>query len=156
MTAPSQSAIRKIATNRKAFRDYSVLERVEAGIELRGTEVKSLRDGSGNLTGGYATVDGSQVTLFDINIPPYAYGNQFNHEPTRPRRLLLHKREIHKLLGLTSQKGYTLIPLALYFKRGIAKIELGVCKGKQDTDKREDIRRKTANREAERAVASRR
>ena len=156
MTAPPRAAVRKIATNRKAFRDYHVLERFEAGIELRGTEVKSLRSGAVNLTGGYATVDGGEVTLFDVNISPYAYGNQFNHDPIRPRRLLLHAREIHKLLGQIAQKGYTLIPLEMYFRRGIAKVDLGLCKGKQTFDKRDDMRKKTADREAERAIGSRR
>lgn len=156
MTQPPEPGNRKIATNRKAFRDYFVLDRIEAGIELRGTEVKSLRARTVNLTGGYADVENGQVLLRDVNIAPYEFGNQFNHDPTRPRRLLLHRKEIHRLLGQVSQKGHTLVPLRLYFKRGIAKVELGVCKGKLAIDKREALRRKAADRDVRREMGARR
>ena len=151
MTAPSQMGIKKIASNRKAFRDYFVLERMEAGIALQGTEVKSLREGLVTLTGGYVMVDEGAAILHDVNVAPYEFGNRFNHEATRPRRLLLHRKEIHKLLGQVSQKGFTIVPLSLYFKQGKVKVEIGLCKGKQDIDKRETIKRKEADREAERA-----
>ena len=156
MTSPASSSVQKVATHRKAFHDYFVLDRIETGIELRGTEVKSLREGSVSLAGGYADVTDGQIFLHDVNIAPYGHGNRFNHDPTRPRRLLLHRREIHRLFGQVSQKGCTLIPLNLYFRRGHAKVEIGLCKGKHDVDKREDLRRKTADRETQRAVAARR
>ena len=155
MKASGQTAQKKIASNRKAFRDYAVLDRIEAGIELRGTEVKSLREGHVNLTGGFADLEGGQVLLRDVNISPYEFGNQFNHDPVRTRRLLLHRREIDRLAGQVAQKGFTLIPLALYFRRGRVKIELGLCKGKVEFDKREDIRKRDADRDAERAVSRR-
>jgi SsrA-binding protein len=156
MTVPSRAAVKKVATNRKAFRDYFVLERFEAGIELRGTEVKALREGLVNLTGGYAQVDAGEAILTDVNISPYEFGNRFNHDPARPRRLLLHKKEINRLFGQMSQKGHTLIPLSIYFVKGHAKVELGLCKGKQEFDKRETLRRKAADLDARRTVAGRR
>ena len=155
MAAPSPGEFQRIATNRKAFRDYVVLAKIEAGIELRGTEVKAVRAGAVNLTGGYAQVDGSEAFLHDIKISPYDFGYRFNHDPERPRRLLLHRKEIDRLAGQVALKGHTLIPLSLYLRRGRVKIELGLCKGKLDVDKRETLRRKTADREAERAMARR-
>ena len=156
MTASPEKAYRKIAANRKALRDYSVLRRYETGIELRGTEVKSVRNGNIGLSGGFARVEDCQVLLYNLKIPPYEHGNRFNHEPERPRLLLLHRREINRLQVETEQKGHTLIPLSIYLKNGLVKVELGLCKGKRQSDKRETLRRKTADREAERAIAGKR
>ena len=143
----------RVATNRKAFHDYTVLDRVEAGIELVGTEVKSVRSGNVTLTGGFARLDNGQVTLCDVHIAPYECGNRFNHDPRRPRRLLLNRKEIDRLIGLVQQKGCTLVPLTMFFRKNRwAKIELGICKGKQDEDKRETLKRKTADQEARRAM----
>ncbi len=140
--------------NRKAHLHYIVLERFEAGLALLGTEVKSVREGRADLTGGFADIQKGNLVLCDVHIKPYEYGNQFNHEPRRPRRVLLHKHEIRRLLGKTTLKGHTLIPLALYFNRkGKIKVELGLCRGKLDADKRETLRRKNADRETARAMA---
>jgi len=144
----------KTVTNRKALHDFFVVDRIEAGIELVGTEVKSVREGQVTLTGGYADIDpAGRLVLRDVHIAPYTFGNQFNHEPTRPRTLLLHRKEIDKLRGQIAQQGYTLVPLKLYFRKRWAKVELGLCKGKQDEDKRHTLRRKEADREARRAIA---
>jgi SsrA-binding protein len=143
----------KVATNRKALHDYFVLDRLESGIELRGTEVKSVRSGNVNLTGGFVKIEQSRVTLYGVHIAPYECGNQFNHEPTRPRQLLLHRREIVRLAAKLAQKGLTLIPLSMTLGRRWAKVELGLCKGKQDADKRETLRRKEADRETQKAIA---
>ncbi len=143
-----------IATNRKARHDYEILERFEAGIELRGTEVKSLREGHVSLVGSFAEIDGRELLLQGVTIQPYEFGNRFNHAPDRPRRLLLHKREILKLKAQTEQKGHSLIPLRLYFKGRNVKVELGLCRGKKQADKREALKRQTADREAGRAVAA--
>jgi len=138
------------------MRDYTVLERLEAGIELWGTEVKSLRAGQVGMTGSHARIDNGDAWLYELNIPPYEFGNRFNHDPDRPRRLLLHRREINRLQAQSEQKGNALIPLSIYFKKGLVKVELGVCKGKAQYDKRQTLRRRTADREAERAMAERR
>ena len=151
MAASSGKSSGKI-TNRKAFHDYTVLDRYECGMELQGTEIKSIRNGEVTLTGGFALVDRGQVWLRDVYIKPYEYGNRNNHEATRPRRLLLHKREILKLESAVSREGCTLVPLNIHFKRGYAKLELGVCKGKQHQDKRQDLRKKDADRAAARAM----
>lgn len=144
----------KAATNRKAFHDYFVVDRFEAGIELLGTEVKSVRAANVNLTGGYARIEESgRVVLLDVHIAPYECGNRFNHEPTRPRTLLLHRKEIERLKGVIATKGYTMVPLKLYFRKRWAKVEIGLCKGKQDEDKRHALRRKDADKEARRAMA---
>ncbi|MEI6564148.1 MAG: SsrA-binding protein SmpB [bacterium] len=144
----------KTATNRKAFHDYIVVDRIEAGIELLGTEVKSVRAGNVALTGGYAMIETSgRMMLHDVHIAPYECGNQFNHEPTRLRTLLLHRKEIDRLKGKIAQHGYTLIPLKMYFRKRWAKVEIGLCKGKQDEDKRDSLRRKDADKEARRAMA---
>ena len=151
--APQTPSTRRIATNRKASHDYFVIERLECGIALRGTEVKAVRAGHVSLVGAFArAVDGS-VFLQNMTIQPYEFGNQFNHDPLRPRRLLLHHREITRLESQTSQKGLTLIPLSVYMKRGFVKIELGLCRGKRQSDKRETLKRKTAERETNRAIA---
>jgi SsrA-binding protein len=155
MAAPEQSH-HKLAANRKALHDYFVVERLEAGIALQGTEVKAVRAAQVSLTGAYATVADGVATLLNANITPYEFGNRFNHDPLRPRRLLLHRREIERLQVSTQQKGCALIPLSVYLKRGVVKIELGVCKGKRQTDKREAMRRATADLEARRAIAAHR
>ncbi|HSF69685.1 MAG TPA: SsrA-binding protein SmpB [Nitrospira sp.] len=145
-----------VATNRKAFHDYFIEERYEAGIMLHGTEVKSLREGRVNLQDSYASVRGSEVFLHQCHISPYSHGNIMNHDPTRVRKLLLHTAEIHKLLGKTQQKGLTLIPLRIYFtKRGYAKVELGLAKGKKLYDRRETIKSREAGREVQRAIKER-
>jgi SsrA-binding protein len=148
------SGASNIATNRKARHDYEVLERFEAGIELRGTEVKSLREGHVSLVGSFAEIEGGDVVLQGVTIQPYEFGNRFNHAPDRSRRLLLHKREILRLKAATEQKGHALIPLRLYFKGRHVKVELGLCRGKKQADKRETLKRQTADREAGRAVAA--
>lgn len=153
MAAKENKDTEKAATNRKAFHDFFVVDRIEAGIELVGTEVKSVRSSNVTLTGGFAKIEESgRVVLYGVHIAPYECGNQFNHEPTRPRTLLLHRREIDRLRGLIAQKGYTIVPLKMYFSKRWAKVELGLCKGKQDEDKRDTLRRKDADREARRAV----
>lgn len=142
-----------IASNRKASHDYHVLERIEAGVCLVGTEVKSVRAGGVSLAGSYARVDGTRVTLQHVTIQPYEFGNRNNHEPDRPRQLLLNKREIDKLRAATEQKGATLVPLRLYMRNGRVKVELGLCRGKNQGDKRETLRRKTVQRETDREIA---
>ncbi len=147
--------VRQIASNRKARRDFHVLEKLEAGMELRGTEVKSIRAGKVSLDEAFARIEDGQVFLYGMHVQPYEHGNVHNHDPVRPRRMLLHSREIHRLLGQTTAKGNTLVPLRLYLRRGVVKVELGLCRGKQRADKREDLKRRTADREAERAIAAR-
>ena len=144
-----------VASNRKALHEYFVDQTLEAGLALTGTEVKSLRGRNAQLADGYATVDNGQVILHHVHIAPYAMGNRANHEPMRPRKLLLHRREIDRLFGLTRQQGYTLIPLRLYFTRGKAKVALGVCRGKKAHDKRHAIAERDAKREVSRAIRSR-
>ncbi len=156
MTERTNASEKVVATNRKAFHDYFIEERYEAGILLQGTEVKSLREGRVNLQDSYASVRGSEVFLHQCHISPYSHGNIMNHDPTRVRKLLLHKTEIHKLLGKTQQKGLTLIPLRIYFsKRGYAKVELGLAKGKKLYDRRETIKTREAGREVQRAIKER-
>jgi SsrA-binding protein len=144
-----------VATNRKAFHDYFIEETVEAGIALQGTEVKSLRLGLANLTDSYAIVKNEEMFLLNANISPYTHGNIMNHEPLRTRKLLLHKEEIRKITWKVSQKGFTLIPLKIYFVRGKAKVLIGLAKGKKAYDKRETIKEKESKREVERAVKER-
>ncbi|HEU4504820.1 MAG TPA: SsrA-binding protein SmpB [Nitrospira sp.] len=156
MTQRTNASEKIVATNRKAFHDYFIEERYEAGILLQGTEVKSLREGRVNLQDSYASVRGSEMFLHQCHISPYSHGNIMNHDPTRVRKLLLHKAEIHKLLGKTQQKGLTLIPLRIYFsKRGYAKVELGLAKGKKLYDRRETIKTREAGREVQRAIKER-
>jgi len=143
-----------LTDNRKAFRDYDVLEKHEAGIELVGTEVKVLRDGQAGIKGAFAKVENGELWLHQVTIPPYAFGNRFNHDSLRSRRLLMHRREILKLRAKVEQKGYTLIPLRLYLTpKGRVKVELGVCKGKAEYDKRETVKRREADIEAKRAIS---
>jgi SsrA-binding protein len=142
-----------VATNRKAFHDYAVEERLEAGIVLQGTEVKSLREGRVNLRDSYASVDKGVIRLHNCHISPYSHGNIMNHNPLRARTLLLHKKEIRKLIGQTQLKGLTLVPLRIYFSpRGHAKVELALARGKKEYDRRETIKQREAGREMERAM----
>jgi SsrA-binding protein len=144
-----------VATNRKARHDYFIEETVEAGIALRGTEVKSLRLGLANLTDSYVLIRKEEAFLFNANISPYTHGNIANHEPLRTRKLLLHKAEIVKLTWKMTQKGFTLIPLKLYFVRGKAKVLIGLAKGKKSFDKRDTIKEKESKREVERVMKDR-
>ncbi len=144
-----------IAENRRARRDYHVLERVEAGMALTGTEVKSLRDGGGNLQEAYAVLRGGEVFLVGANIAPYRQGSDANHDPMRDRKLLMHRREIEQLGDKVAQRGMTLVPLVLYFKGGRAKLELGLAKGKEGRDKRQAISDRDTRRQLEREVKER-
>lgn len=143
----------ELLTNSKARRDYLILETYEAGIVLRGTEVKSLRAGKGQLVDAFARVENDEVWLYNFHIDEYSHGNLHNHNPKAKRRLLLHKSEIRKLFGLASVKGNTLVPLSCYWKGNVLKISLGVGKGKVEYDKREDLRKREAAREIQRATA---
>ena len=144
-----------VATNRRALHDYFVESTIECGIVLTGTEVKSLRQGKAQLADSYAIVDQRQAFLHHLHISPYEQGNRSNHDPMRVRKLLLHRREIDRLWGLTRQKGYALIPLRLYFTRGHAKLALGVCRGKKQHDKRATIAARDADREVRRELRGR-
>ena len=139
-----------VAQNRRAKRDYWIEEIYEAGLALLGTEVKALREGRVSLEDGYAEIRNGEVFLVNVHISPYAYGNQFNHDPLRPRKLLLHKREIKRLLGKVKERGFTLIPLSLYFVRGKAKVELALARGKKLYDKREELKRRALEKELKR------
>jgi len=136
-----------IATNRKAFRDYHILETMEAGIVLVGSEVKSLREGRANLRDSFARIKDAEAFLYNVHISPYAKARADNYEPRRSRKLLLHRREINKLIGRVGEKGLTLVPLKLYFKRGKAKVELALAKGKKFYDKREALKARAHERE---------
>jgi SsrA-binding protein len=144
-----------ITDNRKARHDYFIHETYEAGIALTGTEVKSLRQGKVNLKDSFCRIDNGEVNLYGMHISPYEQGNRFNHDPLRTRKLLLHKYEIMKLLGATKEKGYTLIPLNLYFKRGKVKVTVGLATGKKLFDKRQDIAAKEAKRDMDRSLKER-
>ena len=145
--------MKTVSTNRKAFHEYHIEEKFEAGIELTGTEVKSLREGRANLKESYAKITNGELFLVNAHISPYSCGNMFNHEPKRTRRLLMHKREIHRLFGKVREKGYALVPLSIYFnEKNRAKLEFGLGKGKTLYDKRESIKRKDAKRVTEREL----
>jgi SsrA-binding protein len=150
-----ENGIKIVSENRKARHDYHIHESYEAGIVLTGTEVKSLRAGKANLKDSYARIDKGELMLHNLHISPYEQGNRFNHEPLRTRKLLMHREEINKLLGKTQEKGYTLIPLKLYFTRGKAKLQLGLATGKKNYDKRQDIAERDAKREMDRAFRER-
>jgi len=137
-------------SNRKARHDYQILDVYEAGIVLKGSEVKSLRQGKANLQDSYAALNRGEMWLYNMHISPFEQANRFNHDPTRDRKLLLNKSEIRKLIGKTTEKGLTLVPLKVYFKKGIAKVELALAKGKKDYDRREDIKRRDVEREMRR------
>lgn len=152
----AEDQLKPIARNRKAFHDYEILDKLEAGIELRGTEAKSLRNGQVQMADSYARIEDGELFLIALHISPYektAYGN---HEPTRKRKLLVRRREIRRLTGKLNERGLTLIPLSLYFRRGWAKVELGLARGKRQYDKRQDIKRREHQRQMQRAMARRR
>jgi SsrA-binding protein len=153
--ADKKSENKIIAENRKARHDYFVEETYEAGIELFGTEVKSLRAGGVNLKDSYCDLDGGELFALGVHISPYEQGNIFNRDPLRPKKLLLHKREIMKLTGLVSREGYTLVPLSLYFKGSYVKMAIGLCRGKKLYDKRDDMAKRDAAREIERHMKDR-
>ena len=150
-TAGEQS----VCVNRQARHNYFIDEIYEAGLVLVGSEVKSLREGKANLKDGFARIQRGEAFLLNTHISPYSGANQFNHEPTRARKLLLHAREIERLTGKTKERGFTLVPLRLYFKNGRAKVELGLARGKKLYDKRETLKRKEAQREVERSIKAR-
>ena len=141
-----------IAQNKKALHDYFVLESYEAGIELHGTEVKSLRQGKCNLKDAWCSIVDGEIFVNGMHISPYEHGNIFNRDPMRVRRLLMHKKEINKLYGTVKQTGYSLIPISLYFKDSRVKLQVGLCKGKKLYDKREDMAKRSAKRDIERAI----
>jgi SsrA-binding protein len=145
-----------ICQNRRAFHDYTILDRLECGLTLTGTEVKSLRDGKASLDDAYAKIEGGEVMLLGCEIPEYRMGTHGNHKPKRPRKLLLHREEIEKFAGKASQRGFTLVPLRLYFKNGLAKVEIAVAQGKQLHDKRESLKASEAKRDIQRAMSRRR
>ena len=146
----AKEAIKLVANNKKAYHDYFIEEKYEAGIELFGTEVKSIRQGKCSIKEAYVNIDTGEAFVEGMNLSPYEKGNIFNREPLRKRRLLLHKREIMKLAGQVQAKGYTLMPLQVYFKNGRVKIEIGLARGKKLYDKRDDLKKKALKRETER------
>ena len=148
--------IKPIARNRKAFHDYEILDKWEAGIALAGTEVKSLRNGEVQMADSYARIDDGEVYLVSLHISPYDKTAHGNHEPTRSRKLLLHRREIRRLTVKVQERGLTLLPLRIYFKRGLAKVELGLARGKRQYDKRQDIKKRDHQRQMARATSRRR
>jgi SsrA-binding protein len=152
---PKEKGEKVVATNRKARHDYTIIETLECGIVLWGTEVKSLREGRASLVDGYAFFEGGQGYLDAVHIPEYHQGTWNNHAPRRKRKLLMHKREIEKWSGKVKEGGYTLVPLQLYFKDGRAKVELALAKGKKEYDKRHALRERQDTREAQRAMAGR-
>lgn len=147
--------VKVVAQNRKASHDYFIEETYEAGMVLKGTEIKSIRAGRVNLKDSFARVEDGEVFLYNMHISPYEQGNRFNHDPLRTRKLLLHKDEIRKLIGATKEKGYTLIPLKVYIRNGFAKVELALAKGKKLYDKRQAMAKRDAQREIERALRER-
>jgi SsrA-binding protein len=152
---PKDENSKLIAGNKKAYHDFFIEETYEAGIALMGTEVKSLRDGRANLKDCYAMIKKEEVFLIGLHISPYSHGNIMNHDPERTRKLLMHKREIRRLNGLLTLKGYTLVPTKIYFKEGRVKVELGLAKGKKNYDVRETVKEKEAQREIQRATRER-
>lgn len=154
-SAKPDPEIQSIAKNRQGRHDYSIIDTWEAGIVLTGTEVKALREGKANITDAYGIVKNEEIWLLNVHISPYERGGYVNHEPTRTRKLLLHRKEIRRLIGAVEREGLTLIPLELYFKKGVAKVALALGKGKKLHDKRETERERDANREMARALRSR-
>ncbi len=150
------SGEKMIAGNRKAFHDYHIVEQFEAGLALTGTEVKSLREGRASLQEGYVDIRGGEAWLVDVHIPPYSHGGYTNHDPFRQRKLLLHRRELEKLDAKVRERGYTVVPLKLYFSKGRAKLMIGLAKGKTFGDKRESMREEQDRRETDRAIRDRR
>jgi SsrA-binding protein len=147
----AKEGIKVVAQNRKARHDYFIEESYEAGMVLKGTEVKALREGRANLKDGYARIKDGELFLMDVHISPYAFGNRTNHEPLRPRKLLMHGSEIYRLTGKVKEKGFSLIPLSIYFSHGRAKVSLALAKGKKLYDKREVLKRKVMEKEVERS-----
>jgi SsrA-binding protein len=150
-----EPGVKVVTANKKARADYFIEDTFEAGMSLMGTEVKSLREGRANLKDSYAREKDGRIVLVGAHISPYPFGNRVNHEPERERQLLLHKQEIKRLIGKTRERGFTLVPLAIYFKNGRAKIEIGLGKGKAQYDKRETIKKREQDREMERAIRGR-
>lgn len=153
---PSEDGSHVVARNRRARHEFTLLETVEAGIVLTGTEVKSLRNGKASLEEAYAGIDRDEVWLYGCDIPEYLQANRMNHKPKRPRKLLLHRQEIRKLVAKASERGLTLVPLKLYFKNGVAKVELAVARGRKLYDKREALKKRDAKRDMDRAINRRR
>ncbi len=152
--APKDGGGKSLATNRKASFDYQLLEKIETGIELLGSEVKSIRDGFVSLNESFVRIDGTQVYIYGMHVQPYKHSRVEAHDPIRVRRLLLHRNEINRLIGQVNEKGKTIVPVRLYLKRGFIKIEIALGKGKQTVDKRESIKRRTSDRETARTVAA--
>jgi SsrA-binding protein len=150
-----EDGITVVCRNRRATHEYAILESLECGVVLKGTEVKSLRDGHASIEDAYARFEDGELWLIGSDIPEYTHGNRLNHKPKRPRKLLLHRTEVENFAGKATQRGFTLIPMRLYFKSGKAKLELAVAKGKQQHDKREDLKKSEAQREMRRAMANR-
>ena len=151
-----EEGIRVVCRNRRATHEYVIQDRIECGLVLTGTEVKSLRERAANLDDSYARIEGGEVWLIGSDIPEYSRGNQMNHKPKRPRKLLLRRSEIEKFAGKATQRGFTLVPLRLYFKNGLAKVEVAIAQGKQLHDKREDLKKSDAKRDIQRAMRTRR
>jgi SsrA-binding protein len=151
----SSEGIKIVAENRKAFHDYFIEDRVEAGIILTGTEIKSIRNGKINLKDSYARINNGEVWVYQMHISPFEQGNRYNHEPLRPRKLLLHRSEINKLVGKIQQQGLTLLPIKVYLKNGMAKVELAVGQGKKNYDKRQALAEREGKRDIERALRDR-
>ncbi len=151
----TKESLKTIAQNKKAHHEYFVMESFETGIELFGTEVKSIRQGRVNLKDAWCTIENGEIFVKGMHISPYEQGNIFNKDPLRVRKLLMHKREIMRLFGVVKQQGYSLIPLSLYFKGSRVKLQLGLCKGKKLYDKRDDMAKRDAKRDIERAVKER-
>jgi SsrA-binding protein len=154
--AGNENGIQVVCRNKRAFHEYEVHDSLECGLVLTGTEVKSLRESRASLEEAYARVENGEVWLMGCDIPEYSMGNRLNHKPKRPRKLLLHRREISKFVGKASQRGFTLVPLRLYFRHGLAKVELAVCRGKQLHDKRQAQKKSEAKREIARELTRRR
>jgi SsrA-binding protein len=151
-----EEGVKLIARNKRAFHQYNIFDRLECGLVLTGTEVKSLREGSASLEDAYAKIEDGEVWLIGSDIPEYTMGNRMNHKPKRPRKLLLHRREIGKFAGKASERGFTLVPLRMYFRQGRAKVELAIARGKQLHDKRQDLKKADAERDIRRAMSRRR
>ncbi len=153
--SPKASGVKQIAKNRKAYHDYFILETFEAGIELAGTEVKSIRMGNLNLKDSFCSIKNGEIFVYGVHISPYEKGNIFNRDPDRPRRLLMHKREINRLYGKIKQDGLTVIPLSVYLKNSLVKFEVGLARGKKLYDKRDAAAARDANREMDRVIKER-
>ena len=152
---PTKQKGQVIAQNRKARHDYHVLEAIEAGIVLKGTEIKSVRNGQISLQDGFAGFRGDELWLYNVHISPFKEGNQFNHDPLRTRKLLLKRKELNRLIGLVQQSGHTLVPLRVYIKNGVAKVLIGLARGKKQYDKRETMKRRDQERDIQRALKDR-